>query len=235
VEGAFGWSGGWRAHCPLSPAVGSLRVAWRIGLVRASTGVRCNRKNDQEALGDLLEVAQVGPTGREFDHHATRRFANPGGHLDQPGAPCARLTFAERITFAAAVVPTATLSAGERFHGNFCVGRFVRRIGHGAPHVNQQVVRRCVQIEPEQVGEATMIAEAVGQQTGLEFFVATFALAAIGVAIVGGPGSTVAPARLVTTARRFVPWAFASHLITTQRCAGQESARYQNAVNRRCG
>jgi len=69
----------------------------------------------------------------------------------------------KRIALTAAVVPTATLTAGESFRGNFFAGRLVRRIGHCVPHVDQQVVRRRVQIETKQVGKVTMIAEAVGQ------------------------------------------------------------------------
>jgi hypothetical protein len=137
-------------------------------------------------LDNPLKVVQVGPTGREFHHHATRRFTHASRNLDQPGAPGAGLAFAQRVVLAPAVVPIATLSAGERFHGNFFAGRLGRWIGHGATQVDQQVVRRRVQIESEQVGEVTMIAQPVGQQAGLEFFVAVLALATIGVAVVGG-------------------------------------------------
>ena len=40
--------------------------------------------------------------------------------------------------------------------------------------------------------------------------------------------------RLLATARRLVPWALASHLMTTQRGCDHEPAWYQNPVKSRC-
>ena len=81
-------------------------------LGRASTGVGSDARDREDSLADLLEVVQVGPTRREFHHHATRGLANAGGNFDQPRAPGAGLAFAQRVVLAAAVVPVATLRAG---------------------------------------------------------------------------------------------------------------------------
>ena len=134
-----------------------------------------------------VEVVQVGPTGRELDHHTAGGFTHPSGHLDQPRAPCARLAFAQRVALTTAVMPTAPLTAGKGFHGNGFTLGLVRRIGDNVAHADQQVIGRRVKVETEQVGEVAMIAETVGQQSSFEFFVAVLALAAIGVAVVGGP------------------------------------------------
>ena len=108
-------------------------------------------------------MSEVGPAAGETHYYPPRGDEDLGGDFDQARPPRAGLAFSQRVALATAVVPTAALTAGERFHGNFVSGRFVRRIGDGVTHADQQVVRRCVQIETEQVGEVTMIAQPVGQ------------------------------------------------------------------------
>ena len=124
MDRTFRRRGGQRRQSPLSPTAGSPRVACSICVFFcASTRVWGGRRDGQETLHDLLEVAEVGPTGREFHHYATRCFTHAGGNLDQPSAPGARLTFAQRVTLATVIVPTATLTADEGFGGNLFAGR----------------------------------------------------------------------------------------------------------------
>ena len=157
-------------------------MAWGL------TGVGCRAGRDENAAADLLKVVQVGPVRGEFHHHATSGFTHVRANLNQARPPGAGLAFAKRIVLAAAIVPTAALATGQGFQRNFIAGglrRRRRRIGNRVTHVDQQVVRRGVQEETKQVGEVTMVAQAISLQARLEFLVAVFAFAAVGVAVVG--------------------------------------------------
>ena len=175
--GAKGRSWSW-AVCIWPPFPHSRRTveAWRIGLFRSLTGIGSRRKERRKTPQNFLKVIQVGPTGREFDNHAACGFTHPRGDFDQPRAPRAGLTLAERIALAAAVVPIAALLAGKRFDGNGLRDGFRRRIGDDAAHADQEVVRRRVQIEAEEIGEVAVIAETVGPLPVVKVasFVATF-------------------------------------------------------------
>ena len=142
----------------------------------------------KKTLADLAVMFQVGPTGREFHPDASCRLTDSGGHLDQPGSPGARLAFPQRVLLAALVVPSPTLPAGQGLGRHFGLTRRGRQVGHEVSQADEQVVGRRVQVEPEQVGEVAMVAEAIGLQGHLEFLVAVLALAAVGVGIVGGSG-----------------------------------------------
>src|SRR5580704_7823812 len=108
-----------------------------------------------------------------------------------------------------------------------------RWVGNETPHVNQQGVRERVQVEPEEIGEITVVAQPICLETALQFFVPILAFTAIRILLIGAAGITFAPGRLLTTARRLVPCALTSHFTVTQRSRVQVAARYQKAQNNR--
>src|SRR5580704_14439167 len=61
-----------------------------------------------------------------------------------------------------------------------------RWVGNETPHVNQQGVRERVQVEPEEIGEITVVAQPICLETALQFFVPILAFTAIRILLIGG-------------------------------------------------
>lgn len=138
LRGHEAWIGNLSRQNPHSPGNDQTAEARKIELFCGLAGVERGSARGQHLPPDLAVVVQVGPTGRQLHDHPTCRLQNASPDLDQPRTPGARLAFAERIMFAAAIVP--------------------------------------------------LTATAVSLQAALELLVAVFALAAIGVLIVGSCG-----------------------------------------------
>ena len=61
-------------------------------------------------------------------------------------------------------------------------------IGCHATYPYQQIGRRGVQIETKEVGHVAVIAESVGLESTLQFFVAVFAFTALGILVISSRG-----------------------------------------------
>ena len=145
------------------------------------------------------------------------------------------MPFTQWIGLAAAIELATTRAPRGRFGGNFVRHlqrvrsllrqhfdrRFDRRRGNLATHLHQQVVGCAVQKHAEAIRHIAMIAQPIRAQITFQFLVAVLTFAAFAVLVVG---TVRAPGRLVTTARRFVPCAFASHLMTIHRGCSQVPA-----------
>ena len=147
------------------------------------------------------------------------------------------MALAQRIGLPALIETPATCASGAGFGGKLFlrdrVGcgeirggrRFAGwRRSKGLSQQDQQVVRQAVQEHAEAIGQAAMIAQPVRAQVTFQFLVAVLAFAAFRVFLVRALGQRRAPGRLVTTARRLVPLAFASHFTTTHRGEGHVEA-----------
>ena len=142
---------------------------------------RVERRNGpgENRLADLAIMVQVGPTAAELDEDSASRVLDTCGHFNQPHAPGAGMSFAQRVALAALVKESFSRRLGQRFTRHFRPRGLRRRIDDPGAKPHEKIQRRGVHVQAKQVSHVAVVAQMIGLNAALDLLVAVLAFAAL--------------------------------------------------------